>query len=410
MAAYAFITGRQPELSVAEILSRLRVELPEANTWNVLDANSEVLMVEVYSRQELGELFSRLGGSVKLVKVEAQFQSSMNAPSLASRIMEMLRPIAGDGRIEFGISAYGKFKPDWLLDLPKLLKASLAEEEISSRYIQPSDKHKMALSSVQSVKNALPEKGSEIVYLSTREGVYLGRTLQVQEFEEFSERDYGKPERRIDPGLLPPKLARILLNLSEAGQGAKILDPFCGSGVVLSEGALLGYSMTGMDIAPEALQASRANLEWLQERYPAAARCLLKQGDAREAVRNFGPFSFDAVVGEGDLGPVFSRKPTRHEVKALVKKYEPFYLKVLSELRSVVKPGGSVILAIPRWKTKEGTSEGLQLDYWIRLMGYRRLSLYREAKEIVPESWRRSPLVYQRPGQHTAREILCLKA
>ena len=82
------------------------------------------------------------------------------------------------------------------------------------------------------------------------------------------------PTGRKDPkyathGLHPykgkfyPQLAKGLLNLSGAGEGATLLDPFCGSGTTLLEGYLNGYSARGCDMHPLAAKIARAKTEIL---------------------------------------------------------------------------------------------------------------------------------------------------
>lgn len=56
-----------------------------------------------------------------------------------------------------------------------------------------------------------------------------------------------------------PRMIRALLNIyGSAGQ--RVLDPYCGSGTALLEGALLGYDTTGVDIDPICQLISKAKL------------------------------------------------------------------------------------------------------------------------------------------------------
>jgi len=75
--------------------------------------------------------------------------------------------------------------------------------------------------------------------------------------------------RRKDPkyathGLHPfkgkfyPQLAKSLLNISGAGLGGRVLDPFCGSGTFLLEGMLNGFAAYGCDFNPLSAKIARA--------------------------------------------------------------------------------------------------------------------------------------------------------
>jgi hypothetical protein len=62
-------------------------------------------------------------------------------------------------------------------------------------------------------------------------------------------------------GMLPPKLAQIMLNLATKGErGLQIWDPFCGLGTTLIEAFQAGYShLLGSDIADDMVIATQTN-------------------------------------------------------------------------------------------------------------------------------------------------------
>ena len=59
-------------------------------------------------------------------------------------------------------------------------------------------------------------------------------------------------------GKFYPQLCKALLNLGHLAPGARVLDPFCGSGTVLLEAQLNGLRATGCDMNPLAVLISRA--------------------------------------------------------------------------------------------------------------------------------------------------------
>ncbi len=59
-------------------------------------------------------------------------------------------------------------------------------------------------------------------------------------------------------GKFYPQLAKSLINLSGIGEGAKIFDPFCGSGTTILEGYLNGLIAVGCDMNPLAAKIARA--------------------------------------------------------------------------------------------------------------------------------------------------------
>jgi tRNA (guanine10-N2)-dimethyltransferase len=65
------------------------------------------------------------------------------------------------------------------------------------------------------------------------------------------------------PVSIHPKFARAMLNVAGIPMGQWVMDPFCGTGGILIEAALLGYRPMGSDIDPRMVQGSLQNLEAL---------------------------------------------------------------------------------------------------------------------------------------------------
>jgi tRNA (guanine10-N2)-dimethyltransferase len=63
------------------------------------------------------------------------------------------------------------------------------------------------------------------------------------------------------PVSIHPRLARAIVNLSEAPLDGTVLDPFCGTGGILLEAALTGCDVYGMDIQQEMVDGSQDNLD-----------------------------------------------------------------------------------------------------------------------------------------------------
>jgi 2-polyprenyl-3-methyl-5-hydroxy-6-metoxy-1,4-benzoquinol methylase len=105
----------------------------------------------------------------------------------------------------------------------------------------------------------------------------------VQDIEAYGARDQARPARDARVGMLPPKLAQTIINLaagrpetrmdkhwdSADGLGRfMVLDPFCGTGVILQEALLMGYSVYGSDIEPRMAEYTKKNLQWLVSNNP----------------------------------------------------------------------------------------------------------------------------------------------
>jgi len=91
--------------------------------------------------------------------------------------------------------------------------------------------------------------------------VMVGRLLtQV----DRSEQDERKVQNRpfFSPISIHPKFCRALINLTGVGTGDGLLDPMCGTGGILIEGALMGMRCVGNDIKEDMVKGSKENLQY----------------------------------------------------------------------------------------------------------------------------------------------------
>src|SRR5262249_8047041 len=133
------------------------------------------------------------------------------------------------------------------------------------------------LSTAQVIHNKLTSpNGWELVLVRSGQQTIIAQTVSVQNIDSYTVRDRGRPKRDTRVGMLPPKLAQMLINLAvgpaefehiapelsgdvclQPEDNAKlraaranftVLDPFCGTGVVLQEALLMGYRAYGSDL------------------------------------------------------------------------------------------------------------------------------------------------------------------
>lgn len=81
-----------------------------------------------------------------------------------------------------------------------------------------------------------------------------------------------------------PQLVRSLLNISEASESFKVMDPMCGSGTTLVESMLMGCQTFGLDLNPLSVFISQTkcdvlnvNPELLEEQYKTLRQQILNQ-------------------------------------------------------------------------------------------------------------------------------------
>jgi tRNA (guanine10-N2)-dimethyltransferase len=88
----------------------------------------------------------------------------------------------------------------------------------------------------------------------------FGIKLEEIKRKTFSER---RPRKKpfFHPSAMPSKLARCMVNLARAKSNELVLDPFCGTGSVMVEAALIGCRVLGFDAQRRMAVGCRKNLK-----------------------------------------------------------------------------------------------------------------------------------------------------
>ncbi len=94
----------------------------------------------------------------------------------------------------------------------------------------------------------------------TEDKCVFGRLIESVDRGQYEIR---RPQQRpfFHPGVLLPRLARALVNISSLSDGI-LLDPFCGTGGILVEAALIGAQCVGMDVQQKMVMGTRHNLTY----------------------------------------------------------------------------------------------------------------------------------------------------
>jgi len=420
MPTYFFQMGHCPDLSHAELIaagSRMPGRLDQ------VQRIGEAAIGECPSLEAVRSLCAELGGTIRACECVTRREGAetLQAETLTGALAEMQADtwlIERSKRPVFGLSLLGSNEDAGavrrghavLHDTASWLKERLREKGVSSRFVLPDPaNHAACLGGAQVEKNRMLEEGAEFCfYAPPGQGLLIGRTVWLQDYETYSKLDYGRPGRDARSGMLPPKLARMLINLARTAETASVLDPFCGGGGILTEAALLGLSATGFDTSEKAVHDALRNWDWLQKQPPTPAGDVrVQSGDARTLHTLCEPLYFDACVTEPYLGPPQKRPLSREAFEKLAGQLVPLYLRALGEIRTVVKPGGRVVFIAPRFRLAgEEKIAALPLFSEIKLQGYTVLD---PLAGFTPVSGRKT-LIYSRPKQFVQREIFVLQA
>lgn len=381
---YISILGRQPALGIAE-LERLYGDV----TW--FSDESAVIITPSID-------FERLGGSQKVGRVVAELPYGDWRRASQKIVQAYTQAWSGyEGKITLGISAYNfKGSPRDIQKTGIILKSKLKQQGVSLRLIPNTDP---ALSTATSHHNklGLSDNKIELIIVRGKSGkIIIAESIGSQNITAYAKRDQERPKRDAFVGMLPPKLAQIILNLANPKPGNRVLDPFCGTGVVLQEAALLGFSVYGTDLADKMVSFTQQNLEWLSKTHHVDVQSIVEQGDAMNHTWNK---EVGAVACEGYLGQPFSAPPTPTKLAEVRKTCNYIMSEFLKNIGKQIQPGTPLCVAIPAWKANDGSFTHLPLIDQLDQLGY---------AEVRFKTVRQPELLYHREDQVVARELLVL--
>lgn len=387
---YITMLGRQPKIGMAEL---------ERVFGNVSWFSDNSALVDTASFD-----IQHIGGTVKAGRVVAELprgdwrQTSMQ---LTRAYIDAWRD--AEHKITLGISAYGfDISPRDVQKTGLILKSKLKEKGVSLRLV-PNEA--VALGTATSHHNKLGLSNNKVELLVVRGHggkVIIAESTGAQNVTALARRDRERPARDAFVGMLPPKLAQIMINLAIPHSNSsvdtpRILDPFCGTGVVLQESALLGYAAYGTDLSEKMVDYSRRNMDWLAAQSHDALDYTIEQGDAMDVTWTH---PIDAVVCETYLGQPFSAPPSDTKLQQVRGNCDHIISAFLKNIGSQIRPGTPLCIAVPAWNDGHDNFTHLPLIKKIAQLGYKQL----EFKNVDT-----TKLLYYRPGQVVARELLVLK-
>ena len=243
----------------------------------------------------------------------------------------------------------------------------------------------------------LHRKVQEIWIVNNPEQTVLAETIGIQDIDDWTLRDRSKPFAQRKKGMLPPKVARMMVNIglgqleNSANSQALVFDPFCGSGTVLMEAALRGAEIWGSDASTESVAGAQANLAWLNNQYQLTQPAHIFTADATHISNPTLDHKVDAIVTEPFLG---KPKPKPEQVPNIIKGLEKLYLGAFKNWQHLLHEGSVVVMVFPRITTAQRTYTWQSFIDKLGQLGYT-TSL--------------EPVVYGRAQAITARELYILK-
>ncbi|MFA5158328.1 MAG: hypothetical protein WC451_04065 [Patescibacteria group bacterium] len=395
---FYFVLGRENKISQKELENVLASFDFGLNKDSVSILSDHVLEIKLkVPKEKVADLINVLGGTVKIFEKVAPRDSN-----IASLL------VAGNAgrKLLFGISNYSLEK----IDTFKMALAAKKQVRQPVRVIDGKEDGK--LSSAQSFQYKMDGDNIELGIFKTG----IGRLIAVQNIDLWTEHDYGKPKSDARSGMLPPKLARMMVNLAVSQVGNKkgeirkensplkshlssllLVDPFCGSGNILIEALSVGCDIIGSDISEKAVADSGSNVDWFVKFKPSNLKANVFQADA--LCYDFGQINVDfVIVAEPYLGEPRNSKLRIEEEKEVKKDIKGLYTDFFQNLKLTTKSSNlkAICIVFPLFELANG----------------KQLSIFNECVDFISELGYTticSPLVYGRDYQVVKREIVLLQ-
>jgi len=155
---------------------------------------------------------------------------------------------------------------------------------------------------------------------------YIGKLRCTIDRGSFDARNPGK-RVFFHPGVMMPRIARSIVNLSFVAEGERFLDPFCGTGGVLIEAGMVGAITTGGDMDVFMVRGTRRNIS-------GAGLFLADAGNL--------------PVKDNSVDAVATDLPYGQSSSIMAEGLESLYTQSLEEIRRVLKPGKRAVIVTHR--------------------------------------------------------------
>ena len=366
---YLFVLGRNPILSGAEAFSWLEKENAVV-LWQRLASNG--LLIELEKEIDIKKAISELGGTIAIGKVLISGKIDETLEGIGKKTIYFGR----ENKVIYSLIAFaGEETSSDVLDA---MKDNFKKEGLKARYKLVGGTIKLQTGEIA---RGSPEKmgmrDMNYFVFDNKGEINFGAIEQSYDVEEAEKKDMEKPYRR-ESLAISPRLARILINLSQVKTGETLLDPFCGIGVILGEGLLRGINVLGVDIDYDAVRDARDNIDWLKRNYKVNADFKIINDDSKRIRHNN---EISGVACEPSLGRLLMKSPHDSEIERMIAEFEDLIISVLNNVKKFVKKGGKIAFTSPLIKTIGKKRKGCNFE---RITEETGLNVYRSGEISFP--------------------------
>lgn len=295
------------------------------------------------------ERITELSGVHKCAPLTAKLASPSSDLSVLANLMLSYM----EDKSNVSLSGYDVAEDDYE-DLIRSMLDSLREAGLKKvRLLRPKGNELLS-------EHVLSREAFDVIAFPYHDGFALGPTTWVPDSASMRQRGTHKPSPHPDI-TLSPRLARTLVNLAGLKPGQTVLDPFCGSGTILTEAYGKSLRCLGLDLSASRVQEARENLRWSVGGVTDRGYDIRK-GDARELSRSLRGTKVDAVVTEPLLLPKLDARPKTSTAQAMVEESARVYNDALASMAESIHSEGRIVVVVPVVQTMDGDEVALTLD------------------------------------------------
>ena len=393
MKTYLFVSGKNWMLSLAELTSYFKARAIDFK----IDYFSTEFFTLTFEKDLTSAVIDDLGGTIKIAELktkvstetvkEAFLKKKKPAQKLVIEALTSSGALQGmakaTDKLLFGISVYTSDNSIKTVGggIQRYIGSAIKEElsavgKKSSFMGMGMDRSEAQLSHVEVLKKELVENQAEVLLCVGKTETWIGITIAVHNPFEFQKRDIYKPNQRAIFGM-PPRLARMMVNLSACTSEKTLLDSFCGVGTILQEALLEHAMVVGVDVNPWCVKAATENLDWVVQEYNlSGADFRVLQGDVSKLAEKVGLESVDCMVSEPDLGPALRETPTGPYAQKIITKLEPLFFGFIEEAYQVLRPNGRLVLVTPYIRTRSRDAVTMPIEEKLKEVGFKRVYVF----------------------------------
>ncbi len=369
---YLFILGRNPKLSIAEIADYFENSNPVIE----FSVKKNGMLAE-FEKKIPANTINNLGGTIAIGEILA----SGNIDEIKKHLQKI--EIYFGSKNNFNYAVWNFSDEPFYNKILEYLKERFKSEKFKSSKKNLSGRLKLQEGGEISIPNSLTEE--EYFVHKKNERIFFGRIIEKANYKEIEERDIKKPVRREELAI-SPRLAKIMINLSQVNEGQTLVDPFCGIGGILQEALLRKIKVIGIDSDSDAISGAKENLAWAN--FQKKDFVLINSNSSKLSIINS-----NVLVSEPDLGETLKYPPAKNKAREIINNYEDLMVKVLKNLEN--KISGRIVFTAPYIKLITGERSGCNVQ---KIISQTRLKLHKNF-----------PIAEFREGQVVGRQIFVLE-